>query len=491
MPLKTREEIESRLVAEMVAEQDEITVFEPKTAIRGFITAVAGTVRELWNDLYRMQRKIFLNTASGTDLDELGGERGIQRRGASSAGVLLTFTGKRGTTIPQGTQVMNPSTRLIYTTQEAIVIGLNNPDLVTDGDSLASSEIIGDVVWALCETSGETGNSQVNTVNKLVEPITDVYTVTNNSTAKGGLDSESDGLFRERIRNYISVLNQGTASFYEEICKSTYSRVLKVKARKDTTRPDGIKLIVVTVDGTPLAPKEKAILKREVENKQRAFTNVTIEDAKYTFISVNERIRLAQGYNIKDVYTKTIDVLAEYFSHNKWDFGSLVSVDNIFSVCQGIAGVEDVELGSFTVNTGNLSSAEVTQIIRNQTATSSTPNSITDSSFSHDNHSLINKYVKITSGESIGETKQIRDNAQYTITIQGNWQKQPASGSHFQVVELYRYSSRTQIVLAEDTLPYFSGLLIHDLRDPLSVLGSSGIKNTQHTSNQNQNQNNF
>jgi len=478
MGIKTREELEAKLVAEMVAEQSEVTVFEPRTAIRGFITAVAGTIRELWNDLYRMQRKIFLNTSAGSDLDELGAERGIIRKGASSAGVLLTFNGLKGTFIPQETEVRNPSTRIAYLTQSELTIGEKNPDLASDDNTAqAMSPIIADTVWAVCSTAGSIGNSQVKTINDIT-PINGVSSVTNLSPARGGADAENDGLYRERIRNYISILNQGTPAFYEALCKSINNRVLRVKAKKDFSRPDTVRLIIVTSDGAPLSPKEAYFLEREIESRHRAFANVVCEDARFTLVTVSERIKLLPGYGLGDVFVRTADACADFFDFRNWEFGKSISVDNVFNLCYNIEGIDDIELSTFKVKSGSISSASVSQVLHEETITASGNNTITAGGASFGPGSLVNKFVRIYTGVDAGDTKQIKENSDKVITIFGNWIHNPVELDVFKVVELYRYSTNTAIFINEDSLPYFEGIEITDIGTPASSRAANGITNS-------------
>lgn len=496
MGIKTREELEAKIVAEMVAEQDEVTVFEPKTAIRGFITAVAGTVRELWNDLYRMQRKIFLNTASGTDLDELGAERGITRRGASPAGVLLTFTGAANTTIDNYTPVINPSTGLVYLTQDTLTLGIKNPDLVVNNDNQVISASLADTVWALCTSPGTMGNTQVNTITKIDDQeIGSLVSVTNLTPARGGADAESDGVFRERIRNYISVLNQGTEVFYEALCRSVNNRILRIKAKKDNSSPDSIKLIIVTADGVPLSYDEKRALSNEVQKKQRAFTNVILEDVKFTFVTVKERIRLKPGYTIKDITSRTADALSNFFDFRTWEFGKSISLDNVFNACYNVEGIEDIDLGSFSVGSGSLKDTSAEQVIAgNQVATGGGTSTITKSGAGYTVNAFANKFIKVTRNKEVVDAKQIQSNTADTITVYGSWRIIPQMADIFDVMELYRYTAKTTLFIDNDSLPYLDGLEIVDVTKASdNLLITSGIKNSfnpknYHFQQQNQNQ---
>jgi uncharacterized phage protein gp47/JayE len=488
MPLKAREQIESDIVSEMAVNQNEITVFEPKTAIRGLISAFAGVVRELWDDLYSTRRKLFLNTSSGSDLQVLGEERDVVIKQAAAAGVLLTFTGSSGTLIPKDTAIPNPSTGISYLTKNDITLGQKNPDLNVSGISNLQDLSIADTVWAECETPGSIGNCGVNTITGK-PAIAGVNSVTNLSPAQGGTDIESDSIYRERIRNYISILNLGTESFYEAVCKVIEPRVLRVRVKKDYSGYDAIKIILVNESGSAFGKEDLNFIASEVSLRHRAYTKVTCTNIGYTMISVKERVKLKSGFTLDQVYTATADALAGYFNWKSWEFGKPISIDNVFQVCDNVQGVEDVELNTFLINGGTPRNASVIQTLFNQVVTSDSSSTITDSSAVYTPDSLIGKYVRVINGTGAGQTRQIIANTSTQITILGTWDIIPTAGTLFSVVELYILSSRTQLAIDPDSIPYFFGLEVTDITKPLQPV-TKRVQNIKQTNIQQQQQQN-
>ncbi len=475
---KHKDIIEADLIRETVANQTEITVFEPKTAIRGLITAVAGTVREMWNDLYQTKRKIFLNTSSGEDLDELGEARGIIRLSAAKASVLIRFAGTSGTVIPAGSIVTNPSSGTSYETKTEITLGRNNSSLFTNSS-------IADVVWAECLAAGTIGNSQVNTITGK-PAIAGLTSVTNPSPAQGGADIESDGLYRERIRNYISTLNQGTEAAYEAWVRGIDPRVLRVKSKRDRNQYDSILLILVSQSGAPFLAGDLNFIASEVMKKHRAYSNVRCININFTAITVKERVKIKSGFTLTQVFASTADACAGFFNWKNWEFGQPISIDDLFVVCDRVAGVEDIELNTFVINATNPVNASVTLTLYTQVSTASDSTSITASAAAYTPDALIGKYVRIISGTGAGQTRQIIDNTATKVTIQGTWTVLPPNGSQFIIVELYIVSSRTQLAISDESLPYFFGLEVTDIANPNVPVTQKTHNIIQQQQNQNQ-----
>jgi uncharacterized phage protein gp47/JayE len=462
--MRNRVEIEKKIITELVANQNEVTIYEPKTVTRGLITAFAGVISELWNDFYQAVRSIYLNTSSGDKLDRLLNERGIVRLGASKAGVLITFKGTMGTVIPAGTVCTNPSTGIGYVTKNQIILGTKNPELNISSVNNLSEPSIADTVWAECQVPGSIGNSQVNTI--VGKPaISGVSSCSNPSPAQGGIDLEPDTMFRERGRNYISILNQGTEAAYEQWAKEFNSSVLRIRAIKDGLY-GSVKVILVKDSGSSFTQGELNYIADGIKKRQRAYTKTTCVNIAFALIQVKLRARIKAGYNLSDVYVRMADALAAYFNWKNWEFGGAISVDDVFRVCMEVIGIEDIELNTFYINATNPKNASITQTLHTQVSTGATTSTITDTSASYTPDALVGKYVRILSGNGAGQTKQIIGNSSTQLTILGVWDTTPANGSTFAVIEIYILSSRTQLAISDNTLPYFYGLEITDISNP-------------------------
>lgn len=343
----------------IVARNATVSLFGITGSLRGYITAVALKIRDLYRELTIVRRKLFLNTCSGTDLDTYAEQIGVDplRRGSSKAGVLLLFTGTSGTVIPLGTRVVCDLTNIGYVTKSQITLGSANPSFITSGAINVATANVGDVVWAECEVGGEIGNVPAHSISVIT--VANVK-VTNPSPAQGGRDLESDQQFRYRIKNYVKLLNKNTQKYYEALCMKYNANVLRVLVEPNPATIDGIIINVLTKSGAPLTASELQQLSAQIYAEQKAFTEVTCINVAFTLITVDERATLKSengvAVNPEKHYADTAGALAAYFDWSKWEWGGKVSRDNVFVICDTVPQTDDIELESFKINGSTVSS---------------------------------------------------------------------------------------------------------------------------------------
>lgn len=354
--MKTFQQIEEEIVAIMVAKTDKITLFSVGSAVRGFITAVALKIRDLWYETIQIKRKLFLNTVTGIDLDVYAEQYNLTRKAATKSGVFLVFTGNSGTTIPEGTVVTNPTSNIGFVTKEAITLGATNVNFITGGKYNIENVSIADAAWAESINTGKANSVPADSITKI--NITGV-SVTNPAQAQGGTDVETDDEFKNRIRSYIKLLDMNTQAYYETKILTLDDRVLRAKVLKNYDEPDALRIIIVTKSGVPFTTVELANLNSLIETEQRSFTKITCENIVFTLISISMRVTLKSVNNaivsFDKYYTDMADIMAKYFDWSKWEWGAKIPIDEVFSTAQTIPQTDEIDLGSFKINNSNTS----------------------------------------------------------------------------------------------------------------------------------------
>lgn len=350
--MKSAEQVEREMIQIITQKNDSVTFYGKRGVLRGFITAVALKIRELWYDLQLISRELFVDTASRQGLIRIGAESGIQFAGSNPSGVLLILNGPENTVIAENTEVRT-DTGIVFRTTYAVTLGQKNPGFVIDDEVRVSNPILNDFVWAECTISGSEGNVTANTVNNI--NISGV-TVNNPSPAMGGADAESLDSFRARIKEQIKSLNMNTQRYYEVTCRQASENILRVRAVKDYSRPDAVKLIIVTKSGVPMDGPQLKYIEDFVTSNQRSFTNVKCENIAFTMVTIEMRAKLkseGQGTNFNTYYIEMADRLSRYFDWSKWEFGKSISLDEVFTVAKGVSQTDDIELPSFKLNGSN------------------------------------------------------------------------------------------------------------------------------------------
>lgn len=360
--MKTAEQISSEITASIIADPDtEVTFTGIKGALRGYIDAVSLKIRDIWFDITQAKRDSLIDTCEGLKLDSYISQRcDLVRESASKAGVLLVLSGSTGTNVPIGTIVTNPTTKIQYETIQDVTIGDKNPAFSFGGVLNVKNISIGDIVWARCLTAGVIGRSPGNSVTFI--GITGV-TIKNPAPAQGGSDIETDEAFRQRYKSYVKTLNKNTESFYESLTRFLNPDVLRTKVEKDYSHPDAVKLTVVAKDGLPFVDADLDTIKNSVQQKNRAFEIVTCYNIAFTYVSVEFQVSLV-GVNNKPAdgekhFIETADAIAKYLDWQSWEWGKPISTDNLFTICDQVAQVQDIPLASFKINGVNSTSIPV------------------------------------------------------------------------------------------------------------------------------------
>lgn len=114
------------LLSEMKADLDLLSgrdiSIAPDTPIGVQLTVVASQLEKLWasaQGVYDSKNKL---KAEGTSLDDLAAWLNISRFKETNSAGYVTFLGTKGTTIPQGTQVQDPNSTLVCTTNSTTTL---------------------------------------------------------------------------------------------------------------------------------------------------------------------------------------------------------------------------------------------------------------------------------------------------------------------------------------------------------------------------------
>jgi uncharacterized phage protein gp47/JayE len=338
--MDNRNQIEKSLIETFKSLCTKITFFGPGGILRSIFASVAAILDELFYDLNRIKRKLFIATASGDDLDDLAADHDLTRLTSTKAGVVLVFSGTASTVIPAETEVRS-STGIMFKTKNQITLGEANPPY-----DFYPSEPLGDKVEAEATTAGESGNVEANTVTELVSAISGVDSVTNPAQAQGGRDAEPDNEFRVRIFERVSVLNQGTQAFYESIAKEIDEDILRAHAERGATARE-VDLYVCNRGGVGFSSSELDIIKDAILSYVPMMSNLKVKNMTFTDVDVYVRISLVSGYELEGVFNSICQNLTELIDWSKLDFGCTVQDDDILSTINDTEGVHDIDMSTF------------------------------------------------------------------------------------------------------------------------------------------------
>ena len=341
--MKTQQEIETSIIQNFASLCSTVVNFMLGSVIRGIITAISGTLADIWNDLVQSKRQSFIDTSSGLDLDTLANRRGLTRNAASASSVILVFSGTVGTVVPQGTQVIS-TTGITYQTTTALTIASTNPGY----NGPAVSESLGNSVIAESTIVGAVSMVPANSLNSLVTPITGISAMNNPVPSQGGADAEDDDIFSIRIREQISLDDQSTQAYYEAAVMAIDATVLRALAVKGSD--GGVNVILVKNSGAAYTTAYLHIDAAAIQAVQRSFTSLICSNISFTGLAIAFNTTLATGTVLADYYVQIANAIADLIDWKRLDFGSTITLDSIANAINGNSSTGNLSLPTLMIN---------------------------------------------------------------------------------------------------------------------------------------------
>lgn len=292
----------------------------------GFSQDIIGSVAyELANiydtELNAIADKSFVATATGSDLDKVASDYGMERRQSASAIVYLEITGVVGTVINQN--VKATYNNLVYTVTELKQIGSTGTALVK----------------AVCDTAGSVGNVDANTITEFVLNYEGLTAVTNPEPAYDGFDTEDDDTFRARIMLYLSedAVNCNEAQYKLWAMEVAGVKKAVVKGATSPSNAGKVRVYIASTTGTVSAELIQAVTDYITE-KQFINATVVVNALSSVEINTNATVVLQTGYNVNAVQAEYAELLANYLDTVTNNVSYLRASDLLFS-CSGVQDV--------------------------------------------------------------------------------------------------------------------------------------------------------
>jgi uncharacterized phage protein gp47/JayE len=297
----------------------------------GFSQDIIGSVAyELANiydtELDNIADKVFVETATGTDLDKVGADYGITRRQSSASIVYLEIEGNESAIVNQN--IKATYNNLVFTVQEYKVIG-------------SSGNV---TVKAQYETLGTIGNVPANTITEFLTSYAGLTSVNNPEPAYNGFDVESDDDYRARIKLYLAedATNCNEAQYKLWALEVAGVKTAVVKGA-ETVGAGNVGVYISSQTGTVTQELINAV-KEYIESKQFINATLIVQSLSYIDMDVDATIVLKDGYTINDVGEEFTQAFADYLE----TVTNIVSYFRVSDLLYACSGVEDVV--SYTLN---------------------------------------------------------------------------------------------------------------------------------------------
>jgi len=271
-------------------------------------------------------------------LDYIAGLVAVERLPAASAGCTVRFTlipGHGNVLLPEGTRIATSDSEIIFS--------------VTD-DYVISPAINMIDVFVLAEIPGKSGNGYApGTVNKILDPLAFVSTVSNLDTTGGGSDEETDEQLRERIKLAPSQYSSaGSRSSYLFYAKSANTLIKDVSVSSPV--PGTVLIVPLTDENeTPEQVITDIYNTCNAENVRPLTDTVIVSAPEKKDYDIEVNLVLYENTDATNVQNQVISALNQYASENRKKLGKDIVRSHIAKICR-IDSVYDVEVISPTNN---------------------------------------------------------------------------------------------------------------------------------------------
>ncbi|MDR1120892.1 MAG: baseplate J/gp47 family protein [Dysgonamonadaceae bacterium] len=271
-------------------------------------------------------------------LDYIAGLVAVERLSAASAGCTVCFTlvpGHGNVLIPEGTRVATSDSEVIF--------------MVAD-DYILSKETESIDIPVLAEIPGKSGNGYLQgEVNKILDPLAFVSTVTNTDVTSGGSDEETDEQLQERIRlapsQYSSAGSRQSYLFY---AKSANPAIKDVSVSSPIP---GTVLIVPLADENEISQKIFTDIYNacNAENVRPLTDTVIVAAPEQRDYAIEVNLVLFDNADASDVRDEISAILDVYAQENRKRLGVDIVRSHINKICR-LDSVYDVEVVSPSEN---------------------------------------------------------------------------------------------------------------------------------------------
>lgn len=332
--ITTVEELKQIFTEILLNKTDKISDVSNESVLNGIAYGCAKLSQRMMVNQAVVESHIFPDTAYGVYLDNLAKIKGISPRNkACGSTAYVRIEGEPGTNYAKDVVTFSSSS------------GIN---FVLENDFT-----LNETGWGYAKVKskqvGSTSNVDSLTINTMNNSPRGHYACTNEYCAVGGMDNESDEIFRMRIKDSVNQLARNTLSYIEQVFMKINSRVLKVyKGGVDGNNK--LNLIVVSVNGQDFSEEEfNELLSRSEEYlslteilQETTGFSLKLKNVDWLPIDVDFRASIDSSYNIDDIRKQMQIKISKLFDYRFWKYGDRVEWENMLYAVRSVDGVRYV-----------------------------------------------------------------------------------------------------------------------------------------------------
>ena len=310
---------------------DKISDISDDSVLNGIAYGCAKVGQRLLVNQGIVEGHLFPDTAYGQYLDNIASIRGVSPRfGACGSTTYVRVIAEPGTSYIMGVQKFTSTSGVTFELEESKTVDKNGFAYI----KVKSTQV------------GTSTNVDPVSINKVSPKPNGHISVTNEYAATGGMDTESDALFRQRIKNSVNALSRGTIAFIEQVFMKINPRVLKV-FKGGITSNGKINLIICSTNGASFSQNEFDLMISRSEEylslydilREVSGYALNLVNVEWQYVDVSFRVELDPSYDV-DVVRKNIQIqMNKLFDYRFWNQGDRIEWDDLLQVAKNTEGV--------------------------------------------------------------------------------------------------------------------------------------------------------
>lgn len=310
---------------------DKISDISDDSVLNGIAYGCAKVGQRLLVNQGIVEGHLFPDTAYGQYLDNIASIRGVSPRfGACGSTTYVRVIAEPGTSYVMGVQKFTSTSGVTFELEESKTVDENGFTYI----KVKSTQV------------GTSTNVDPVSINKVSPKPNGHISVTNEYAATGGMDAESDALFRQRIKNSVNALSRGTIAFIEQVFMKINPRVLRV-FKGGITSNGKINLIICSTNGASFSQNEFDLMISRSEEYLSLYDilrevngyALNLVNVDWQYVDVSFRVELDPSYDV-DVVRKNIQIqMNKLFDYRFWNQGDRIEWDDLLQVAKNTEGV--------------------------------------------------------------------------------------------------------------------------------------------------------
>lgn len=310
---------------------DKISDISDDSVLNGIAYGCAKVGQRLLVNQGIVEGHLFPDTAYGQYLDNIASIRGVSPRfGACGSTTYVRVIAEPGTSYIMGVQKFTSTSGVTFELEESKTVDENGFAYI----KVKSTQV------------GTSTNVDPVSINKVSPKPNGHISVTNEYAATGGMDAESDALFRQRIKNSVNALSRGTIAFIEQVFMKINPRVLRV-FKGGITSNGKMNLIICSTNGASFSQNEFDLMISRSEEylslydilREVSGYALNLVNVEWQYVDVSFRVELDPSYDV-DVVRKNIQIqMNKLFDYRFWNQGDRIEWDDLLQVAKNTEGV--------------------------------------------------------------------------------------------------------------------------------------------------------